>query len=43
MMARQLAGFADAIEVLWPESVRLQLADIGRSLVAHHGAPPAAG
>ena len=43
MMARQLAGFADAIEVLWPESVRLQLADIGRALVAHHGAPRAAG
>jgi predicted DNA-binding transcriptional regulator YafY len=42
MMARQLAGFADAIEVLWPESVRLQLADIGRALVAHHGAPRAA-
>ena len=41
MMARQLAGFADAIEVLWPESVRLQLADIGRSLVAHHGAAAA--
>jgi predicted DNA-binding transcriptional regulator YafY len=43
MMARQLAGFADAIEVLWPESVRVQLADIGRSLVAHHGTPRAAG
>ena len=38
MLARQLAGFADAVEVLWPESVRLQLADIGRALVAHHGA-----
>jgi predicted DNA-binding transcriptional regulator YafY len=42
MLARQLAGFADAIEVLWPESVRLQLSDIGRALVAHHGAPRAA-
>lgn len=42
MLARQLAGFADAVEVLWPESVRLQLADIGRALVAHHGAPRAA-
>ena len=43
MLARQLAGFADAIEVLWPESVRLQLADIGRALVAHHGDPRSAG
>ena len=40
MLARQLAGFADAVEVLEPESVRLQLADIGRALVAHHGADP---
>ncbi len=37
LVARQLAGFADAIEVLWPERVRLHLADIGRALVAHHG------
>jgi predicted DNA-binding transcriptional regulator YafY len=47
MLACQLAGFADAIEVLRPESVRRQLADIGRALVAQHGDPggsaPAAG
>ncbi len=41
MMARQLAGFADAIEVLSPASVRNHLADIGRGLVRRH-APRAA-
>ena len=43
MLARQLAGFADAIEVRWPERVRVHLADIGRALVAHHGARQAGG
>ena len=33
MVARQLAGFADGIEVVAPESVRAHLADIGRGLV----------
>jgi predicted DNA-binding transcriptional regulator YafY len=37
MAARQLAGFADAIEVLSPDRVRAQLADIGRGLVRRHG------
>ncbi len=39
MVARQLAGFADSIEVLWPSSVRRHLVDIGRALVAHHDRP----
>lgn len=43
MLARQLAGFADAIEVRRPESVRRHLAEIGRALVAQHGAPSAGG
>jgi predicted DNA-binding transcriptional regulator YafY len=33
MIARQLAGFGDAIEVLSPDAVRDHLADIGRGLV----------
>jgi predicted DNA-binding transcriptional regulator YafY len=36
MVARQLAGFADRIEVVAPESVRRHLADIGRGLVRAH-------
>jgi predicted DNA-binding transcriptional regulator YafY len=36
MVARQLAGFADRIEVVAPESVRRLLADIGRGLVRAH-------
>jgi predicted DNA-binding transcriptional regulator YafY len=43
MIARQLAGFADAIEVLWPDTVRSRLADIGRALVEHHGRPSTPG
>ena len=37
MAARQLAGFADAIEVLSPDRVRAHLADIGRGLLRRHG------
>jgi len=37
VVARQLAGFADAIDILWPERVQTSLADIGRALLAHHG------
>jgi predicted DNA-binding transcriptional regulator YafY len=33
MVARQLAGFADGLDVVAPESVRRYLADIGRGLV----------
>ena len=33
MVARQLAGFADGIDVVAPASVRRYLADIGRGLV----------
>jgi predicted DNA-binding transcriptional regulator YafY len=36
MMARQLAGFADAIEVVSPPAVREHLAEIGRGLVRRH-------
>jgi predicted DNA-binding transcriptional regulator YafY len=36
MVARQLAGFADRIEVVSPASVRRHLADIGRGLVRAH-------
>jgi predicted DNA-binding transcriptional regulator YafY len=36
MVARQLAGFADKLEVVTPESVRAHLADIGRGLVRAH-------
>ena len=37
MMARQLAGFADRIEVIAPAALRDHLADIGRGLVRRHG------
>jgi predicted DNA-binding transcriptional regulator YafY len=44
MVARQLAGLGGRFEVLAPPSVRLHLADIGRTLVEHHGtAPPGIG
>ena len=33
MVARQLAGFADGIDVVAPANVRRHLADIGRGLV----------
>jgi predicted DNA-binding transcriptional regulator YafY len=33
MVARQLAGFGDAIDVVSPEAVRDHLADIGRGLL----------
>jgi predicted DNA-binding transcriptional regulator YafY len=36
MVARQLAGFADAIEVVSPDAVREHLADIGRGLVRNN-------
>jgi predicted DNA-binding transcriptional regulator YafY len=36
MLARQLAGFGDRIEVVAPETLRRELADIGRSLVRAH-------
>jgi predicted DNA-binding transcriptional regulator YafY len=36
MVARQLAGFADGLEVVSPESVRGHLADIGRGLLRAH-------
>ena len=36
MMARQLAGFADAVEVVSPAAVREHLAEIGRGLVQRH-------
>jgi predicted DNA-binding transcriptional regulator YafY len=36
MVARQLAGFADRIEVVAPAAVRDHLADIGRGLVRRH-------
>ena len=36
MMARQLAGFSDALEVLEPDAVRTHLADIGRGLLRRH-------
>ena len=35
--ARELAGYADAVEVLTPSEVRDRLAEIGRALVAVHG------
>jgi predicted DNA-binding transcriptional regulator YafY len=38
MVARQLAGFADRVEVIAPPAVRAHLADIGRGLVRRHGA-----
>jgi hypothetical protein len=36
MMARELAGFADAVEVVSPAPVRKHLAEIGRGLVRRH-------
>jgi predicted DNA-binding transcriptional regulator YafY len=36
MVARQLAGFSDRIEVLSPDAVRDHLADIGRGLVGRN-------
>jgi predicted DNA-binding transcriptional regulator YafY len=36
MVARQLAGFGDAIEVVSPDDVRDHLADIGRGLLRRH-------
>ncbi len=36
MVARQLAGFADRLQVVTPGSVRRHLADIGRGLVRAH-------
>ena len=36
MVARQLAGFSDAIEIVEPDAVRAHLADIGRGLVGRH-------
>lgn len=41
-MARQLAGFADAVEVVSPDEVREQLAEIGHGLVRRH-APQGSG
>jgi predicted DNA-binding transcriptional regulator YafY len=42
MMARQLAGFGDAVEVVSPSGVREHLAEIGRGLVRRH-VPPGSG
>ena len=36
MIARQLAGFGDGIEVVSPVAVRDHLADIGRGLLRRH-------
>jgi predicted DNA-binding transcriptional regulator YafY len=36
MMARQLAGFSDALEVIEPDAVRIHLVDIGRGLLRRH-------
>jgi predicted DNA-binding transcriptional regulator YafY len=36
MVARQLAGFGDAVEVLSPDAVRGHLADIGRGLLSRN-------
>ena len=36
MVARQLAGFADRVEIVSPVSVREHLADIGRRLLRRH-------
>jgi predicted DNA-binding transcriptional regulator YafY len=36
MLARQLAGFGDRIEVVSPEILREHLADIGRGLLRAH-------
>lgn len=42
MVARQLAGFADRIEVTSPAAVRDELADIGRGLLRRHAGRRAA-
>ncbi|HEX4162224.1 MAG TPA: YafY family protein [Acidimicrobiales bacterium] len=42
MMARELAGFGDAVEVVSPSAVREHLAEIGHGLVRRH-APPGSG
>ncbi len=36
LVARQLAGFSDGIEVVAPDAVRAHLAEIGRGLVRRH-------
>jgi predicted DNA-binding transcriptional regulator YafY len=43
MIARQLAGFADAVEVVSPKAVRDHLAEIGRGLVRRHTSRKAKG
>ena len=43
MVARQLAGLADRVEVRAPETVRAHLAAIGRSLVKRYDAPSGSG
>jgi len=43
MVARQLAGLADRVEVRAPETVRAHLAAIGRSLVKGYDAPSGSG
>jgi predicted DNA-binding transcriptional regulator YafY len=43
MVARQLAGIADRVEVRAPEAVRAQLAAIGHALVQRYGAPSGGG
>jgi len=41
MVARQLAGLADRVEVRTPEAVRRHLAAIGRALAQQYGTPSA--
>ncbi len=36
MVARQLAGFSDGIEVVTPDAVREHLDEIGQGLVRRH-------
>jgi predicted DNA-binding transcriptional regulator YafY len=43
MVARQLAGLADRVEVRTPEAVRRHLAVIGHALVTQYGTPSAEG
>jgi predicted DNA-binding transcriptional regulator YafY len=38
MVARQLAGFGEAVEVVSPDAVRAYLADIGRGLLRRNAA-----
>lgn len=40
---RELAGFADSLEVSGPADVRERMADIGRKLLARHGPVPTSG